>query len=164
VITPATLANAKAFLCWEVFDNLGIQLVPLRPAVAYYHPPQNNRHGIVLCYNPGAQDLSEALFLLFHEAGHARQWTQLQAAGRGDYFAAMLDSDRGDEKTQFEQKAWECGRELLERFADREHLAASVLAQYDLYGRACLLSYRDSAHSGERPYAATTNSHSGHET
>lgn len=145
MIPPATLKAAKAFLCWEVFDNIGVQLVPVRPACAYYHPPRSSRHGIVLFYNPGAQDCSEALFLLFHEAGHARHWERLHAAGRSDYFQTMLDRDKGDEKMMFEKEAWDCGRELLERFVVRERLDPSMLAQYDLYGRACLLSYRDSA-------------------
>ncbi len=141
MISKSVLTAAKAFLCWDAFKNLSIQLVPVQNAVAYYYPPQNAHHGIVLLYAAGAPDLSEPLFLLFHEAGHARQWTELYGKDRKDYFQEMIDRDRGSEKTAFEQEAWDNGRHLLEQFVRQEKLDSAVLAKYDLYGKACLLSY-----------------------
>ncbi|MCX8043547.1 MAG: hypothetical protein N3B18_05400 [Desulfobacterota bacterium] len=144
MISAATLTSAKAFLCWDVFENtLAVQLVPIRTAVAYYYPPLNPHHGIVVFYSPQAPDLSEALFLLFHEAGHVRQWIRLHEKHHGEHFCAMIERDKGAEKIAFEQEAWHCGKELLERFVQHAHLDPVVLEQYDLYGQACLLSYAD---------------------
>lgn len=137
------LKEAKAFLCWEVFTDLSVQLVPMRPAVAYYYPPRNMRHAIVVFYHPGSHDFSEALFLLFHEAGHAVQWMKLSAEDKADYFYEMIDTDKGTSKTAFEQEAWERGRVFLERFVSAKCLDPELVALYDLYGRASLLSYRD---------------------
>jgi len=143
MISKSVLTSAKAFLCWDVFKNLSVQLVPVHNAVAYYYPPQNAHHGIVLFYTPGAPDLCEPLFLLFHEAGHARQWAELCAQNRKDYFQEMIDRDKGTEKMTFEKEAWDTGRRLLEQFLRKEQLDATVLAKYDLYGKACLLSYSE---------------------
>lgn len=148
MISFQVLKEAKAFLCWEVCKDLGVQLVPMRPAVAYYYPPRNPRHAIVVFYNPGSRDLSEALFLLFHEAGHAMQWMRLSVEDKADYFHAMIDADKGVEKTAFEQEAWDRGREFLEKFVSAKCLDPELVALYDLYGRACLLSYRNPS-SGE---------------
>jgi hypothetical protein len=144
MIPFSVLAAAKAFLCWDGIDHLGIQLVPLRSAVAYYYPPGNQHHAIVVFYDPASRDFSEPFFLLFHEAGHARQWVQLHAVNRADYFQKMMNADRGQEKMAFEREAWDSGRQLLEEFLYREQLSPTLTAHYDLYARASLLTYDDS--------------------
>ncbi len=101
MIPKSLLDAAKAFLCWDVFPDLAIQLVALQNAVAYYYPPGGGLQSIVLFYDPAQRDFSEPLFLLFHEAGHACQWRQMQAGGRGGLFARLMTLDAGPEKVCF---------------------------------------------------------------
>jgi hypothetical protein len=144
VISKELLVSAKAFLCWEAVENLSVQLVPVQNAVAYYYPPQNVHHAIVIFFQPSASDFSEPLFLLFHEAGHALQYMRLCEQNREDYFQKMIDLDRGIEKMDFEKEAWAAGRDLLLRFLQKKALDLNLLAKFDLYSRACTLSYRES--------------------
>jgi len=142
-VGKSVLATAKAYLCWEVFGRLTIQLVPIQDAVAYYYPPNKESHSIVLYYHASLDDFSEPLFLLFHEAGHARQWSGIPEQQRESHFRSMLNLDTGKEKTAFEEKAWEAGRELFTRFIEKEHLSKKLLHRFDDYKRICLTSYRD---------------------
>ena len=143
VVGKSVLATAKAYLCWEVFGRLTIQLVPVQDAVAYYYPPNNESHSIVLFYQASLDDFSEPLFLLFHEAGHARQWSEIPVQKRESHFRKMINLDTGKDKTAFEEKAWEAGRELLSRFIEKEHLSKNLLSRFDSYKEICLKSYHD---------------------
>ena len=145
MVDASVLRAAKAFLCWDMFDDLGVQLVPLRHPVAYFYPRHNPQHAIVLFYTESARDMSEALFLLFHEAGHVRQWLQLHQDGQDHRFAQLLNLDKGAAKYGFEQEAWTLGRALLEEFLRAKELETGLLDAYDQYGRRCLESYKDRA-------------------
>jgi hypothetical protein len=141
MISKSLLDAAKAFLCWDVFPDLAIQLVALQHAAAYYYPPGGSLQSIVLFYDPEQRDFSEPLFLLFHEAGHACQWRQMQAGGRGELFARLLALDTGPEKVSFEVEAWRLGEELSRSFAEKRGLGPELAERLAAYGRRCAESY-----------------------
>jgi hypothetical protein len=141
-MTPKALLDAaKAFLCWDVFPDLSIQLVPLQSAVAYYYPPGNGLHSIVLFYDPAQHDFSEPLFLLFHEAGHACQCHALQEKNLGGQFERLMALDTGPDKASFESEAWRLGKELFIKFAGRRNLGPGLLERFESYCRHCVQSY-----------------------
>jgi hypothetical protein len=141
MISKALLDAAKAFLCWDVFPDLAIQLVPLQHAVAYYYPPGSSLHGIVLFYDPAQRDFSEPLFLLFHEAGHACQWLQMQAGGQEELFHSLMGLDKGPGKVAFETEAWRLGKELFMQFAGSRDLGPGLSGRFESYGQKCVTSY-----------------------
>jgi hypothetical protein len=139
---PKTLLDAaKAFLCWDVFPDLAIQLVALQHAVAYYYPPGGSLQSIVLFYDPEQHDFSEPLFLLFHEAGHACQWRQMQEGSRGGLFARLMTLDAGPEKVSFEAEAWRLGQDLFRGFGEKKGLGPELAERLAAYGRRCTESY-----------------------
>jgi hypothetical protein len=141
-MTPKSLLDAaKAFLCWDVFPDLSIQLVPLQRAVAYYYPPGNCLQSIVLFYDPAQSDFSEQLFLLFHEAGHACQWRRMQEDAGGGQFACLMALDKGPDKASFETEAWRLGKELFIRFAAGRSLVPGLSERFESYCRHCVQSY-----------------------
>jgi hypothetical protein len=141
MISKSLLDAAKAFLCWDVFSDLAIQLVALQNAAAYYYPPGGSLQSIVLFYDPAQRDFSEPLFLLFHEAGHACQWRQMQAGGREGLFARLMTLDTGPEKVSFEAEAWRLGQELFRRFGENRGLGPELEERLAAYGRRCAESY-----------------------
>jgi hypothetical protein len=141
MISISILSEAKAFLSWEVFDNLSIQLVPLQSAVAYHYPPGNRNHSIVVFYDPEDRDLSKPVFYLFHEAGHAMQYEH--HSSEREFFHSRMALDRGPERREFEQQAWDLGRHLFIRFLAKQNLEADVLLdRYDEFSQLCLDTYR----------------------
>lgn len=143
-ISKSHLFDAKAFLCWQAFDDLSVQLVPIRATVAYHYPPQNNRHSIILFYPEFQQDYSEPLFLLFHEAGHILQWKQLEKSGRIETGKRIMNLSKGRERVLFEEQAWTLGRELFMRFLDQDNLPRDELLKgYAEYQKSCVNSYKD---------------------
>jgi hypothetical protein len=141
MIAKSLLDAAKAFLCWDVFPDLAIQLVELQNAAAYYYPPGGSLQSIVLFYDPAQRDFSEPLFLLFHEAGHACQWLQMQAGGRGGLFESLMTIDAGPEKVAFEAEAWRLGQELFLQFGENRGLGPELAERLAAYGRRCTESY-----------------------
>ena len=141
MIPKSLLDAAKAFLCWDVFPDLSIQLVPLQSAVAYYYPPGGGLQSIVLFYDPSQRDFSEPLFLLFHEAGHACQWREMQAGARGGRFTRLMALDKGPEKAVFERDAWRLGKELFMKFAGGRGLGSGLPDRFESYCRNCVQSY-----------------------
>ena len=141
MISKALLDAAKAFLCWDVFPDLAIQLVALQNAVAYYYPPGGGLQSIVLFYDPVQRDFSEPLFLLFHEAGHACQWRRMQTGNRQGLFARLMTLDAGPEKVFFEAEAWRLGEELFRRFVEKKDLGLELAERIAAYGRRCAESY-----------------------
>jgi hypothetical protein len=141
MISKSLLDAAKAFLCWDEFPDLAIQLVALQNAAAYYYPPGGSLQSIVLFYDPAQRDFSEPLFLLFHEAGHACQWRQMQAGGRGGLFESLMTIDAGPEKVSFEAEAWRLGQELFRRFRENRGLGPELEERLAAYGRRCAESY-----------------------
>lgn len=141
MIPKTLLDGAKAFLCWDMFPDLAIQLVELQNAAAYYYPPGGGLQSIVLFYDPEQRDFSEPLFLLFHEAGHACQWRQMQAGGRGGLFTPLMALDTGPEKVAFEREAWCLGQVLFQRFREKKGLGPELAERLAAYGRRCAESY-----------------------
>ena len=141
MINKSDLDAAKAFLCWDVFSDLAIQLMPLQNAAAYYYPPGGGLQSIVLFYDPAQRDFSEPLFLLFHEAGHACQWRQMVAHRQGELFSRLIALDKGPKKAAFEGEAWRLGQKLFEKFAASHGLTDRLYDQLREYGRCCAASY-----------------------
>ncbi len=135
------LARAKAFLCWDVFPGLSIQLIRTGGTTSYYFPP-NRRAGITLFCPAEGSDYSRALFLLFHEAGHHEQFLQGQNDGNTDEFRRLLDLPDGPERAAFEEKAWCLGEILLQRFLKEQQLSAQLLEEYRDFARESVTSYR----------------------
>lgn len=142
MITKSTLADAKAFLCWDAFENLSIQLVPIQEAVAYFYPPGTDKKSILLFYAGNEKNMENALFLLFHEAGHARQWERL-ASSKKEEFSRKINLDMGDEKIDFEREAWKLGKELFIKFLKAKNLPhLDLIERFKNFAEHSLETYR----------------------
>ncbi|GAK51780.1 hypothetical protein U14_03026 [Candidatus Moduliflexus flocculans] len=143
MISKHLLNQAKAFLCWDAFPEVAIQLAPIQAAVAYYYPPSPDVHSIVVFYQPDAQDFSPPFFLLFHEIGHYLQYQAHQRAGTLAHFYAALQADNGAEKATFERDSWERGAVALNAFFERHQMKKErLLAEYAAYADRCVMSYQ----------------------
>lgn len=139
MISRSILHVAKAFLCWDVFKNLSIQLVPLQDAAAFHFPPQNHFHSIVLFYQQGLKDYSESLFMLFHEAGHVMHYKNLSDPIE---YEKLLQAPSGRSRMAFEQQAWDEALLLFRRFLKRADLdEGELLPLFATYSRLCISSY-----------------------
>ncbi|MDZ7337211.1 MAG: hypothetical protein ONB30_01585 [candidate division KSB1 bacterium] len=135
------VAQAKAFLCWERFPGLAIQLVQVEGPVSYFFAPRADRPAIVV-FVPAQGDCRDALFLLFHEVGHYLQYLELVAAGREAEYWRLVDLPSGQERQHFEMEAWQRGEKVLGEFVqsclpDR----VDLLAMYAECGREKAASY-----------------------
>ncbi len=137
-ILQSVLKEAKAFLCWDVFDDLAIQLVPLQNAAAFYFPPISETHSIVLFYDKSLRDFSEPLFLLFHEAGHRQQYALI-----GDLFDEMIKIPNGPQRQDFERQAWQLARRIFIDFVNHTRLDKFVLHEFDQFAKKSIKSYSD---------------------
>ncbi len=141
--TKHLLDRAKAFLCWDMFPDLTIKLVPLQHPTAFYYPPSATFNTIVVFYPVQVQDFSPCLFLLFHEAGHYLQFREYRQQGREQQFWEMVNMNDGPQKINFERDSWQQGAELLSEFLLRNTIdSKSVMAEYQIYAEHCLESYR----------------------
>jgi hypothetical protein len=95
--------------------------VPIQKTAAYFYPPQDDCPSIVLFYDPESQDFSKPLYLLFHEAGHARQWQHHATLGQGELFHRRMNLDKGEEKVAFEKEAWDFGRKHFITFIEKKN-------------------------------------------
>jgi len=144
LVSENMLKEAKSYLCWNVFEQLSVQLIPIQDATAYYVPPVNPFHSIMVFYERRQKDFSHSLFLLFHEAGHVKQWKESDLQQNNEKFFEKINLDKGTEKQEFECKAWHYGRELLETFLrDYDYNTDNILQHYDEYADKCIKSYRD---------------------
>ncbi len=123
---PELLVAAKQFLGWDRFPDLAIQLIRLDRPVGYFFPERNAHPTILLFYSD--ERTREALFLLFHEAGH--------------YLDGSRSSGSADPDLEAEKRAWELGRELFAEFCDRAELSPDWLTAYDAFARESLETYR----------------------
>ncbi len=143
MINQAILFEAKAFLCWEKFPKLSIKLIPINEATAFFYPPTKDIWTINLFYEKNSRDFSQALCLLFHEAGHLIQWLHLSAENRTDEFWNSIHRDKGDQKIQFEQEAWNYGQKLLTEFLTKINMEKNIFYPiYKSYAKQSLLSYK----------------------
>lgn len=141
MIPKSVLFDAKAFLCWDSFEDLSIQLVPVQNSAAYYYPPDNKYHSLVIFYNDQLADFCEPLFLLFHEAGHVLQWKKYKAEGALFSFYENINLSTGFEKQNFEKQAWEKGRELFVKFSKQQTLSHTLIDEFDAYAKRSVSSY-----------------------
>ena len=143
MMTKHHLAQAKAFLCWDRFTDLSIKLVPLKEPVAFYYPPSKDMHTLVVFYPEHAQDVSQALFLLFHEAGHYMQYGEYAQQGCQQQFWDLIQRVNGPEKMAFEEDAWNRGAILLQEFSQKIALSEyDIQSAYADYAQHCLASYK----------------------
>jgi hypothetical protein len=141
MIPKALLHQAKAFLSWDIFPGLSIQLVELSDAVSFFYPPFH-RKTIIVYYARGDEDFSVPLFHLFHEAGHCLQFEEACERNSDSDFCERVNTPTGLLKTAFEEEAWIKGRTLLERFIQKDAMDASILEAYDAYSEKSVQSYR----------------------
>lgn len=142
MISKHLLNQAKAFLCWDAFPDVAIQLVPIQAAVAYYYPPSADAHSVVVFYQPDAADFAAPLFLLFHEIGHYLQFQAHQRDGTVAGFYAALQADNGAEKTAFERDSWERGGIVLKTFLHAHRIPEErLLTEYEAHADCCIRSY-----------------------
>lgn len=143
MINQSVLFEAKAFLCWDKFPNLSIKLIPIEEAIAFFYPPTKDVSTINLFYEKDTKDFSHILCLLFHEAGHFRQWQYLSDQNRIERFWRGINLDKGEQKIQFEREAWKFGEELLEEFLIKINLDKNILIDvYKSYAEQSLLTYK----------------------
>ena len=133
--------DAKAFLCWDIFPNLSVQLIDVSSAIGYFLPPTNDRPTIVIFYRAGNPDFSRALYTLFHEAGHCLQYEEWERTDRVSEFQKVMDMGTGAIKTAFEREAWDWGRDMLKDFLKKKALEEDILENYDSFATKCLESY-----------------------
>lgn len=147
-MTKSVLERAKAFLCWDAFPGLSIQLVAMREAVSYYYPPAE-RSSIVVFYDARCSDFTRPAFHLFHEAGHHADFIGARAAKREEDFREALDAPTGRERVRLEEEAWRQGRLLLKRFLRKEDLDPDLLKEYDAYASESIQTYEENASADE---------------
>ena len=141
MINKATLDQAKAFLCWDRFTDLTVQLVETTDSVSYFYPP-SSRSTIIVTYRKGASDFCRPLFRLFHETGHYLQFEALQKSGRETEFWEIVDTPTGPPKVGFEKNSWAIGKKVLKQFIRNHGLRDSLLREYDEYAKLCAQTYR----------------------
>ena len=120
MVTKLVIDRAKAFLCWDKFPQLSIQLVALGDTVAYFYPPHNQRASIVLFYQKQEKDFYQPLFLLFHEVGHYLQYCEFKKRKNLRAYQRLVEAVEGDKKVAFEEEAWNLGQDVLHDFL-RKH-------------------------------------------
>ncbi|HHS13054.1 MAG TPA: hypothetical protein ENN03_04715 [bacterium] len=140
-IGKEVLDRAKAFLCWDVFEDLTIQLIEIQESVSFYYPPFQ-QGTIILYYQGGIRDFRIPLFHLFHEAGHVLQFKQWEQTGKAIRFYGTMDLPKGLKRTAFEKDASEKGRDLLIRFMEKRKQPHQLIAEYDAWSRSAAATYQ----------------------
>ena len=141
MVNKSILDRAKAFLCWDLFPDLSIQLVEIKKAVSYFYPP-SNRNTIIIHYERGNPDFSIPLFFLFHEVGHYLQYRDMRKVGEEAAFWNQTNTPTGTDKVIFEKACWEKGRAILKQFVEKQSLEASLLNRFDQFADRSTESYR----------------------
>lgn len=143
MIKQAVLFEAKAFLCWDKFPNLSIKLIPIEKVVSFFYPPTMDVATINLFYEKDAKDFSQTICLLFHEAGHFRQWQKFSANNQAAEFWHIMNRDKDEQKIQFEREAWQFGEELLGEFLAKINIDQNILINvYKGYAEQSILTYK----------------------
>lgn len=130
-LNKAHLDRAKAFLCWDKFPDLSIQLIELGEAVGYFVPPAK-LGTLFLFYSKTDANKNNALFLLFHEAVH---YLQYQAGS----FVSAFDSQ--ENLVERERNAWTLGRQLFLEYLEKESLPLDLEDGYDLFSQQSIQTY-----------------------
>lgn len=140
MVNKPILDQAKAFLCWDMFPGLVIQLIEVQEAVSYFLPP-SGRNTIVVYYERGNPDFSLPLFFLFHEVGHYLQFKDMEKAGKQSDFWEIINIPTGSSKITFEEESWSMGRGIFRRFIQKHGLDEQLLKYYNKVARRCVDSY-----------------------
>jgi hypothetical protein len=140
MISFETVKRAKAFLCWDCYDDLSVQLIPVRESTAFYYPPAQIG-SIVLFYHPDAKDFISPLCLLFHEAGHHAQYQTWLKDNRSDIFWERLHTPTGPDKIQFEKESWDLGRTLFHKFLQKEKMLIDWVENYNRFSMQQMKTY-----------------------
>ena len=143
MLSKAILDQAKAFLCWEIFDSLNIQLIELSLPAAHFFPASSTQNTIVIFFEGGTSDFSRPFFLLFHEAGHCKQLLQWRKQGREEDFRRAVNDVSGSKRINFEKESWLLGKDLLEQFICERGISAGVLEQYDHFATQSITTYKE---------------------
>ncbi len=141
-IGKSILDAAKAFLCWDMFPDLTIQLVEMQETVSYFHPP-GDRSTILLFYPKEKRDYSIPLFSLFHEIGHYTQYEQMKKAGNEPLFWENINTPTGHSRVAFERESWHKGKVYFKQFIEKNSLHPSLLSAFDQYAKMSVESYHD---------------------
>jgi hypothetical protein len=141
MVSKEILNQAKAFLCWDTFPGLTIQLIEMQQAVAFFYPP-SKKPTIIQYYERGTDDFSIPLFQLFHEAGHFLQFIRLQQEGKEQDFWEIIEEPTGQGRIIFERESWDLGKNLLHDFIKNANLDTSLIKSYGLFAEQSLESYR----------------------
>jgi len=141
MISKQVLDSAKAFLCWDIFDNLTVQLIEIHGPSAYFLPCGSGQDTIVVFYRAGNPDFSKPLFYLFHEAGHCLQFDEWSKSGRADDFWKMINTPTGAIKKQFENESWQWSRDLFKDFIKKQNLPEDLLDEFDSFATECIATY-----------------------
>ena len=139
--TPySVLSDAKAFLCWDIFPDLSIQLVKVAKTTSYFYPPVN-RCTIIVYYEKACADFSTPLCHLFHEAGHYVQYQEQENDNCEILFYEMMNTPTGLQRKTFEEEAWRKGKELLTKFIQKKELPESILKVFNDMATSRIQSY-----------------------
>jgi len=141
MIRKDILDRAKAYLCWDIFTDLSIQMVELQEAVSYFYPPSDHQT-IVVFYERGNPDFSVSLFLLFHEAGHCLQLQEMMENGRELDFWKKIHLPTGTDRENFERESWAKGKNLLREFIIKHDLSMDIIHAYEKQAARSLKTYR----------------------
>jgi len=136
-----TLNDAKAFLCWDVFPDLSVQLVEKTRTISFFLPP-SSRSTAVIFLEKDARDFSGPLFLLFHEAGHCLQLREAAVNFGEKAFWEKLEHPTGPDRISFEKEGWSKGKVLFESFLERKNLPQTLISEYEAFGARSAESYR----------------------
>lgn len=144
MVSKSILSDAKAYLCWDKFDDLSIQLIEIKESVAYFFPPNHDFKTILLFYDKDQIDFSSALFLLFHEAGHALQYHEYEKQNNTEEFLRLMNLNKGSEKVRFEMTSWQKGKQLFTEFLETYQIKNSaLLSNYETYAQISVQTYAD---------------------
>lgn len=141
MISKSTLDEAKAFLCWDIFSELSVQLIEIQKMVSYFIPP-SECPSIIIFYRHGETDFTKPLFNLFHEAGHLIQFNKTKNKNNNKKFRNLVNTPAGPKKINFEKQAWHQGKILFEDFIKKNILDISLLPQYDNYSKQLIDTYK----------------------
>ncbi|MBN2102649.1 hypothetical protein JW835_01250 [bacterium] len=140
MISFEVIKQAKAFLCWDCYKDLSIQLIPIRESLAYYYPPAQ-MGSIVLFYNPDAEDFTTLLYLLFHEAGHHSQQKSWLKNNKSEAYWKTIQTPTGSDKMEFEKESWDRGRNLFQKFLQKENINIELLDNFDSFSIQQIKTY-----------------------
>ena len=143
MITKDILATAKQYLCWDLYQDLSLQLIETEEPVSYFFAPQPKQSTILLFLKSNKGDYRESLFLLFHEVGHYLQYTSYVRDGLESSYWQQVAGTGGTERLQFEFEAWDLGKKVLIDFFKSQNMHDKhIIRQYKTFAERSLNTYQ----------------------